>query len=464
MSHFHFLCLLKLSLLFTLLTTPAQARQNSTCLSIHQEIEQFTHYRAQGTYRYPQSVKTRNTTSFDFQINSPYQDYLNYAKQLIEQANPRAELPCPLETPTYQILKKQQQWPSSPIVKQLLSPFELTHQSKKTGILLIHGLTDSPFTYHDIAAKLYGQGHNVRTLLLPGHATAPASLMHTSLTQWRQATNYAIERMLLDYEQVYLGGFSTGGALIIDYLSRQNKPQPKLRGLMMWSPAIEATSDLAWLAGYVDLIPFVDWIDKEEDLDFAKYESFPYHAASLVESLMQDNLVSLSEQAQPFLPPLFLVVSEHDQTVKTQATLQYFQRWYKHTPVQVKSQSEIIYYGALASSPTNTGLPVNVSPPPYSMPASSTKARKEITEIAHPAIINSPENLYYGINGINKNCSHYSPEHRFFLLCKQGRVQRLGEKTSDNVEGQQPIQRLTFNPRYDTMTTQLLQFLSNTTK
>lgn len=57
----------------------------------------------------------------------------------------------------------------------------------------------------------------------------------------------------------------------------------------MWSPASKAKSDLAWLAQYIDGIPFVDWLDLDADIDFAKYESFPYNAAAQVHSLM--NLV-----------------------------------------------------------------------------------------------------------------------------------------------------------------------------
>src|SRR5690606_2204589 len=44
------------------------------------------------------------------------------------------------------------------------------------GILLAHGLGDSPFSFSDIGPALARQGFLVRTVLLPGHGTDPADL------------------------------------------------------------------------------------------------------------------------------------------------------------------------------------------------------------------------------------------------------------------------------------------------
>jgi pimeloyl-ACP methyl ester carboxylesterase len=45
---------------------------------------------------------------------------------------------------------------------------------KTKGILLVHGLGDSPGTFVDLAQEFAARGFLVRTVLLPGHGTRPA--------------------------------------------------------------------------------------------------------------------------------------------------------------------------------------------------------------------------------------------------------------------------------------------------
>ncbi len=47
---------------------------------------------------------------------------------------------------------------------------------------------------------------------------------------------------------------------------------------------------MSWLGLPVILIicPFVNWVDKDADIDFAKYESFPFNAGAQVHALMSE--------------------------------------------------------------------------------------------------------------------------------------------------------------------------------
>ncbi|NVL31549.1 alpha/beta hydrolase, partial [Pseudomonas syringae pv. actinidiae] len=56
----------------------------------------------------------------------------------------------------------------------------------KGGVLLVHGLGDSPWSFHDVAQKLADQGYLVRTVLLPGHGTKPQDMLDVRLEQWQQ--------------------------------------------------------------------------------------------------------------------------------------------------------------------------------------------------------------------------------------------------------------------------------------
>ena len=58
------------------------------------------------------------------------------------------------------------------------SPFERRpdHPTNK-GVLLLHGLADSPYSFNDVADELVKKGYLVRSLLIPGHGSRPADLM-----------------------------------------------------------------------------------------------------------------------------------------------------------------------------------------------------------------------------------------------------------------------------------------------
>ena len=82
------------------------------------------------------------------------------------------------------------------------------------GILLVHGLGDSPWSFSDIAQSLAANGILVRTVLLPGCGTQPADMMPATADDWRR---FAQTGSIYDYltyknqqntarEDVYAGG------------------------------------------------------------------------------------------------------------------------------------------------------------------------------------------------------------------------------------------------------------------
>src|SRR5262245_30682114 len=55
--------------------------------------------------------------------------------------------------------------------------FELVPERIRGGVLLVHGLTDSPYMMRGLAELFYQHGFYVLALRLPGHGTAPAGLV-----------------------------------------------------------------------------------------------------------------------------------------------------------------------------------------------------------------------------------------------------------------------------------------------
>ena len=444
-----------LALLLTSLCSMAESPIN--CLNINENHANIPLLIDEGKYRYTDEQGLKTVTDFHFQIGSSYSEYLAYAMNEVTTKNPRADMPCPIITTTYQQLAKQNAWTNkTPTISQLITPFELTQNNSDKAILLIHGLTDSPYSYHDLAQFFYQQGFTVRTLLLPGHATAPSDLLNVSYQQWQQASQYAIERTLKDFQQVYLGGFSTGGALIFDYLMQQQQADEKIKGLFMWSPASKAKSDLAWLAKYVDYIPFVDWIDLDADIDFAKYESFPYNAASQVHALMS-RIVGENAMKNRVMHdiPVFVVASEHDQTIATKQTLVLVEQWQQAEKAQKNKHSTLVYYGNSTNVPTSLNINLEV-------PECPTEGLcNDIYDVAHTGTINAPSNPHYGVEGQYRNCGHYVTELPRYLQCKQSDKLVKGELTEANLTDHELLQRLTFNPYYQQMLARMGKFLQD---
>ncbi|MEK9627804.1 MAG: hypothetical protein VW455_02155 [Nitrospinota bacterium] len=96
----------------------------------------------------------------------PEKDFANYisdVKKQIKQATSKENL--------------EDRW----IEKRL--PFEYKPdpakcRASKPGVLLIHGLTDSPFLMRDIGERFRENCFWVRSILLPGHGTLPGDLLH----------------------------------------------------------------------------------------------------------------------------------------------------------------------------------------------------------------------------------------------------------------------------------------------
>ncbi|MEF1281402.1 alpha/beta fold hydrolase [Vibrio fortis] len=134
------------------------------------------------------------------------------------------------ELPTYQqdsfdsYQEETQQWLASHRIFvsedhqkeiELNSPTEYQpDQPNGEAVLLVHGLGDSPYSFHDVATYLAQQGYLVRTVLLPGHGSRVADLMLPSLEDWQGVVAHHTKLLQQEYDSVWLGGYSTGANLV----------------------------------------------------------------------------------------------------------------------------------------------------------------------------------------------------------------------------------------------------------
>ncbi len=91
-----------------------------------------------------------------------------------------------------------------------------------TGVLLIHGFSQTPAIWREYANKLKEKGFTVYVPLLPGHGTSPEHLSITTLEEWEAAVDNAISVIKKKCKKVILAGVSFGGNLIISGVNGRN--------------------------------------------------------------------------------------------------------------------------------------------------------------------------------------------------------------------------------------------------
>ena len=160
------------------------------------------------------------------------------------------------------------------------------------AILLLHGLTDSPYSLHAVGAEFRERGFDVVSLRLPGHGTVPAALTQVEWEDWAAAALLAARHTAAlagPDKPYYIAGYSTGApiALMIALRAIDDKSVPMPRRLFLFSPAI-GVSDFAVMTNAASGLAFVPglerarWLDVLPEYDPYKYNSFPVNAANQV--------------------------------------------------------------------------------------------------------------------------------------------------------------------------------------
>ena len=157
------------------------------------------------------------------------------------------------------------------------------------AVVLLHGLTDSPYSLRHVAKLYRDRGFVAIGLRLPGHGTVPAGLTDVRWEDWMAATRLAIRearRRVPAPAPLHLVGFSNGGALAVKYaLDAIEDPKlPRADRIVLFTPMIGITrfARFAGLAGLPALLPpFANaaWLSVVPEFNPFKYNSFPVNGA-----------------------------------------------------------------------------------------------------------------------------------------------------------------------------------------
>ncbi|MBU0674945.1 MAG: alpha/beta fold hydrolase [Proteobacteria bacterium] len=306
----------------------------------------------------------------------------------------------------------------------------------ENGILLIHGLSDSPYEMKPLAQYFQARGFLVRTILLPGHGSRPGDLLKVTAEDWQRSCTYGITGIASQVDHVYLGGFSTGGALAVDYALRHPE---EITGLYLFAPALKIKTVYAPLS--LPVKTFKDWLSIHDDRDYARYESFSVNGAAQVYRLTQKINHLVRREGKVLEMPVRIVLSLEDIVIDSRHTVETFQQW------MVNPENQILLYTRAPLPPEFTDSRIMVTPPP---------PQSGILDYSHLSLLLPPTDPHYGINGNYRNCLHYRPESPQATSCLAGKADWLGEVSQTNLT-RGIVQRMTFNPSF----TDMLSFLNH---
>jgi alpha-beta hydrolase superfamily lysophospholipase len=175
--------------------------------------------------------------------------------------------------------------------------FERVVDDPKGGVLLLHGASDSPYSVRSLAAIFQAQQLYVLALRVPGNGTIPSGLKDARLEDWLAVTRMGVSHVQTKLNPelpLYLGGYSTGASMILDYtLDAVDDPQLALpERLFLFSPAVGVTSYARFASWDLALskIPYFEkfaWVSIAPEYEPFKYNSFPKTAGHIVYQLTQ---------------------------------------------------------------------------------------------------------------------------------------------------------------------------------
>lgn len=307
-------------------------------------------------------------------------------------------------------------------------------EGKSKGIILVHGLGDSPWSFRDLAQKFASNGYLVRTLLLAGHGTRPADMLTVDDSEWVNLVREQIAILKSDVDEVSLGGFSTGANLVTSYALND----PDIQSLFLFSPAFKSDSEYDFLTPLAAALK--DWIfapSPSEIDNQVRYSTVPlnafaqyYQTSASVQELLE---------IKTFDRPVFIATSEADSVVNVQETVALFEQRFTHPA------SRLAWFGSDLKTQDSR---IEIYP--------GRVPEFNISNFSHMGILFAPTNSYYGQGSPYRMCRNGQTDIQQ-TQCEQGAVvwySAWGYQEEDKAHA-----RLTFNPYFEQMMEQIEQVI-----
>ena len=197
-------------------------------------------------------------------------------------------------------------------------------QAAQKAIVLVHGLSDSPYYMTAIGDFFYNHlGYNVYIPLLHCHGLEkPNGMEGVELEEWKANVSFAISTAASKSEEISIGGLSTGGAL--SFYMAANKP--RINGAVyLFSAALDLAGGRFGLIGDLKerlLRTFLaDFFDRNKPLigdNPYRYSHVDIDGAVELARLIKENDIIIDEfsESYPFSKKVFAAHSEYDETAE----------------------------------------------------------------------------------------------------------------------------------------------------
>ena len=228
----------------------------------------------------------------------------------------------------------------------------LTHGTRAPRVdILLHGFTDSPNQFAELADSLFRDGDNVYVPRLPHHAERSGdahALAGLTAVQLRQAADSAVDIAAVLGDTVVVVGLSVGGTMA----AWMGQHRPEVRRVVMIAPAFEAGRIPSRLQRFmINLTERLPNVTRSAAPDTAHPDRNPGFAThALAEVLRLGRAVDDAAKKKPPKAAEFtLMLNDRDRTVKSSAALEIAKEWEAHG-------ARVSVY----AFPASLGLPHNV--------------------------------------------------------------------------------------------------------
>ena len=187
------------------------------------------------------------------------------------------------------------------------------------GVLLIHGLLASPAEMIGFGEHLMEMGYTVLGVRIKGHGTSPYDLREYSWEDWYQSVinNFRILNFYCD--QIFVCGFSTGGALALKLSADQPQniigviaiavPLKFVDPTLMLVPLLHGTNKLVkWVSTYEGVKHF---FENDPEHPTVNYRNVPIRSLYELRRLIQD----LDDNLAAIKSPALIIFADQDPIV-----------------------------------------------------------------------------------------------------------------------------------------------------
>lgn len=296
------------------------------------------------------------------------------------------------------------------------------------GVLLIHGLGDSPWTFSDIGPALAEDGYIARAVLLPGHGSKPEDMLDVTYEDWQRVADQQVRDLLRETDTVFVGGFSTGANLAVVSAIRT----PQVSGMLLFSPGIRARTGLG--AVTIPLRHVVPWVMGRPEAGRTMQSEVRYSGVptnGLAQFHRSSRAARRALARGDFAKPVLMVVASGDSVLDTDYLAALFSDRFPHPA------SRLVWYG---DAPEEGFGDRRIHRVDDRMPA------LRISQFSHMGVMHSPANPLYGIDGELRICRN-SRREEDTRACEAGSevwYADWGYREPGKVHA-----RLTFNPLFE---------------